>query len=245
MPSAPRCWVTPRRSCSASDPRRVSDPQLPIPVACGSLDLVVVRDGDHRPGLVRDGPHRLGGPAHRLRLAAVPGHARRAHVRGAGRPGGRPPPAVHDARDLRGPRRPADAAGAHRRARPGLGVPGGGPQWHLPPQRPGDAELAHRRDDPSGRAHGRDRHVARHHGLRPGGRRARGGRPLHPPGAALHLPVRHRLLPRGPRPDPRGGPAATGGGPERGRARPRDPPRRARRPRAHGGASSRTGSPTC
>ena len=71
----------PPRTTTSLDPGPLPRAVLPLPVARRPPHLAGVRDGDHRPLLVRDGGDGLGAPPHRVRLAALPRHARRAHVR--------------------------------------------------------------------------------------------------------------------------------------------------------------------
>ena len=144
------------RPCSGSGSLLRSASRASDTSGLASPDLVVLRDGDHHPGLVRDGPHGSAGAAHRLRLAAVPGHSPPRPCSGCWATGWarcaiarRAIYATLAARLL-----------AFTTCSGGLGVPGGGAQRDLPPQRPGDAELAHRRDHPGRRAHGAGRHGA-------------------------------------------------------------------------------------
>src|SRR5215510_8594596 len=193
---------------SGPDPRSPSRSQLSLPVARRSPGVARVRDGDGHPGLVHHGPDRLGAPAHHVRLAAAPRHARLADVRCAGRPARIPGDAFHDARDLRGAGRARPAARADRHADARVGARHRRAGRSRPSQRSGHAQRAHRRDDSAAAPDERRRPLPRHHGLGARLRRARGRGALDGARSRTHLRTGHDALRREPRVDLRRGAAA-------------------------------------
>ena len=218
--------------------RALPGAKLPIPVAGRPARLVVFRDGDPDPRLVRAGQDRVGAAANAVRLAAVPRHVAVAHVRGGGRPAGPAHHAVHHAGLLcRAGRHPNDFGarrGAAARARVSDRLPLG-PGASL---RPRDAQRARGRHHAGRQPDGCARPVTHDHGQRTHLRRAGRRQPLRRIRHRACLYRRRDLLRAELPADARGQPGAPA---RRGRAGLRQAARDADRARA--GASCATGCP--